>query len=582
MPIPKIIHQTDKSHDIRKTYRHFREVLLSLHPDWEYKFYDDGACRKAVEKYLPSFLPIYDRATAIQKTDIFRVVVVYGEGGFYLDTDMECLYPLDDLCEFRCVFGEELTLSEQEAQRLGHRDRLRVANYMFGSEAGHPFLLHLLGKIAVESRREILTENDVLESTGPGLVTTVYHDTRQKMRDVVLLRNIDRTCVVAGGVSCHFGNYARHHHKGSWRWGGGSALPVSNPARRALVSPEGRDAAREAIDREIRGIRPREIIYIIDTYGRNPSDGLTYVYDRSSAIGVVVDDAQNHKGGKVLVSGIPHLYANKLSGLCTNVSYTTFETTELPRFWVECINKHFHYCIVPHDYVKTVFENSGVKVPVNVIHQGFTRLNRQYEKTAVGDVFRIGFLGDPFIRKNLFKLYQACVNLLPKIPGLRLTVHVPDPRRLGSFTPQLAVVKFSPFVDWTEGALSEDELSRWYSELSCYVFPSSGEGWSFTPRESLYMGIPTLISDIPVHRELAESGCCGVIPVREKEDSDYDGRAYGKWDRVSVDDIEKAVADLHGNYGMNLIRAKQGSKWIENKWTNESSQQRMLEFLHSI
>ncbi|MEZ4548823.1 MAG: hypothetical protein R3B51_14430 [Thermodesulfobacteriota bacterium] len=56
------------------------------------------------------------------------------------------------------------------------------------------------------------------------------------------------------------------------------------------------------------------------------------------------------------------------------------------------------------------------------------------------------------------------------------------------------------------GDVDEDGTSEWYAGLSCYVFPSSGEGWSFTPRESLYLGIPTLITDIPVHDELVRSG----------------------------------------------------------------------------
>ncbi|HVY55618.1 MAG TPA: glycosyltransferase, partial [Thermodesulfobacteriota bacterium] len=125
MAIPKIIHQTYKTGDIPPRYEHFREGVISLNPGWKYKFYDDSACREAVEKYLPEFLPIYDSASVIQRTDMFRVIIVYGEGGFYLDLDMECLAPLDGLSEFRCVFGEEITLGEESAEKLGHRDRLR-------------------------------------------------------------------------------------------------------------------------------------------------------------------------------------------------------------------------------------------------------------------------------------------------------------------------------------------------------------------------------------------------------------------------------------------------------------------------
>jgi hypothetical protein len=96
------------------------------------------------------------------------------------------------------------------------------------------------------------------------------------------------------------------------------------------------------------------------------------------------------------------------------------------------------------------------------------------------------------------------------------------------------------------------------------------------------MGIPTLLTDIPVHKELIESGYCKAIPVHGKEDAKYEGNTYGQWDRVSLNDIEEAVLDVYRNYGAYLIRAMQGSRWIENKWTNESSQQRLLEFMRSL
>lgn len=581
MSIPRIIHQTFKSEEIPLEYSLYRENLISLHPGWEYKFYDDDACRKAVMKYFPEFLPIYDRATVIQKTDIFRVAVVYGEGGFYLDMDVECLNPLDDLCEFRCVLGEELTLNAEHAARLGHRDRLRVANYMFGSEPGHPFLLRILKRMAWESRREILTENDILESTGPGLVTAVYHDCKDMLRDVVLLPNIDRECPLTGGVGCHFGNYGRHHHMASWRWEDGKEPLEYAGGVVAKVSEAEAADVRRAVDSKIAAIRIPEDIYILRTFTDGAFDGLTTVYERTARIGAVIDDTSHLDGKKVLVAGMPAHYTDKLSRKNTNVVYTTFETTKIPYFWSEALNKHYHYCIVPHAYMKEVFSDSGVRIPVEVIQQGFTRHNRAYRIKPPTDVFRIGFIGVPNDRKNLFKLYQACVNLFPRIPELRLAVHIAT--LFGwMYSPLLGLIENTPFVEWTEGCVTEDEISRWYADLSCYVFPSSGEGWSFTPRESLYLGIPTLLTDIPVHKEITESGYCRVIPVRGKEKATYEGNTYGLWDRVNVGDIEDAIWDVYQNYGSYLIRAMQGGRWIENRWTNESSQQRLLEFLRSL
>ena len=581
MPIPKIIHQTYKSRDIPRKYARYREGLIALHPGWEIKLYDDPACRQAVERHFPEFLPVYDRASVIQRTDIFRVIAVYGEGGFYLDLDVECLNPLDALCGFRCVFAEESTLTRAHARRLGHRDRLRVANYMFGSEPGHPFLLHILRRMAGESRRDILTENDILESTGPGLVTTVYHDLKGKLRDLVLLLNPDRACPVTGSVACHFGNYGRHHHDSSWRWEHRKGSPEYAGGVREKVSETEAASVLGAIDSQIARIHIPDDIYVLGIYKEKPIDGLTTVYGRSSAIGKVVKDTRHLSNKKVLVSGMAPYYIDRLSKENINVVYTTFETTEIPRYWLKPMNEHYDRCIVPHEYMKDVFETSGVRIPVDVIHQGFTRHIRKFLIKPASDVFRIGFLGVPYKRKNLFKLYQACVNLLGRIPGLRLAVHsalfMPS-----LYTPEVALMENSPFVEWTWGGMSEEWTAEWYGRLSCYVFPSSGEGWSFTPRESMYLGIPTVLTDIPVHREIIESGYCRAIPVCGKEDAYYEGNTYGQWDRVSLNDIEDAIWDVYRNYGSYLIRAMQGSRWIENKWTNEGSQQMLLEYMRSL
>ncbi len=582
MTIPRILHQTYKSKEIPERLEEYRRKLLELHPGWDYRFYGDDECRDLVERYFPSFLPVYESySVPVQKVDIFRIIAVYALGGFYLDIDVECIESLDQLCEYHCVFAEELTITQRQAEELDHRDRLRVANYMFGSEPGHPFLLRILRKMAEESKREISTEYDVLESTGPGLVTTVYHGSRKELRDVVLLRNIDRISPVTSGVSCHFGNYARHHHEGSWKWENSKASARVAPARSQRITQPDINEICSEIDSIINTTSSPEHIYLLRTCKEQPYDGLSYVYDRTSGLGIPVDDTSSLEGKKVLVSSMPIGYTNRVSKRNTNIIYTTIESSSLPPDWVNVVNGYFKYCIVPHPHIKKVFENSGVSLPVEVIQQGFTRFKRKDRNTLKRSTFNVGFLGVPVERKNLFKLYQACANLLADIPELRLKVHIPDFYG-GMDLKYLGMVKMSPFVDWTEGYLGEDQVAEWYNGLSCYVFPSSGEGWSFTPRESLYLGVPTILSDIPVHKELIESGYCKAIPVSGKEEARFYGIISGKWDRVNVEDIENAIRDVYLNYGSYYIKTLQGSRWIENRWMNESSQQLLLDFLVNI
>lgn len=100
----------------------YQKKLHDLHPGWEYRFYDENDCKKIVERYSPSFLPVYNScATNIQRVDIFRFIAVYSIGGFYLDLDIECFNHLNILCEYYCVFGEEVTITKLKDWRLDNR-----------------------------------------------------------------------------------------------------------------------------------------------------------------------------------------------------------------------------------------------------------------------------------------------------------------------------------------------------------------------------------------------------------------------------------------------------------------------------
>ncbi|HOP46997.1 MAG TPA: glycosyltransferase [Desulfobacteraceae bacterium] len=583
MTIPKIIHQTHKTKNILQHYKTFQQNLVDLHPNWEYRFYDDQDCRKFVRQHFPSFIPLYSSYSEnIQSIDLFRILVVYKEGGFYIDMDIDCFNNLDDLCEFNCVLGEEKRLTQEGAKKLNHKHTVRVANYMFGSSPNHPFLLRILHAMMIESQRAIKTENDVLESTGPGLITKLYFNWKDTYRDVVLLPNKDRICTKDPyhGVSCHFGNYARHFHDSSWRWEGNCAGEKNVPREKKKANQKQIIRLNEEIESSIKQMSTPENVNILKTYNEISYNGLSSVFHRTRKIGMLENDTRHLKKQKMLVCGIPGYYSDKLSSQNINVIYTFFEGSKLPDSWIEAINTRYHHCIVPHKHIKDTFKNSGIDIPIKVIHPGFTRYKRMRRNMNIEQVFRIGFSGGSFRRKSLDKLFKACLSLLQKIPTLKLAIHVSKYKN-GADEYDMKGLKSAPFVEWSEGCLNEDEMAKWYHSLSCLVVSSGGTGWSFTPRESLYLGIPTIITDLPVHRELAESGYYKIIPTSDKQETEC-GDMFEKWRKIKTKDIENSILNAYQNYGNFQIQSLIGSKWIENKWSNESSQQRILNFLRSI
>lgn len=218
--IPKKIHLIYRSRMIPGKYQPFYERMQSLHPDWEITVYDDQDAAQIVSSYFPGLQEIYaGYKLDVQRTDLLRVLLVYLFGGFYLDLDILPRQEFDSLCGYDLVLGEERTFTPEECLEYGKAHSLRIANYMFGSVAGHEFWLGLINEAAERSKMEVACEEDVLDSTGPGLMTDVYHIYKDVYPDIKLIRNVDSLCLRScEAICCHFGEYAAHLHFGSWRW----------------------------------------------------------------------------------------------------------------------------------------------------------------------------------------------------------------------------------------------------------------------------------------------------------------------------------------------------------------------------
>lgn len=218
--IPASIHLTYKTEELPEQYTRFYDSMKQHHPDWNMVIYDDTRARAVIKDFSPEVLALYDGFThPVQRTDLFRIIVVYLYGGFYLDLDMLCLKSLEELRSNSVVLGEERFLSKEEAALQGSPYQSRVANYMFGAASGHPFWLDVIHEMLNRASRKVETEEDILDTTGPGLLTDVYHRVKNDYSDITLLLNRDRVCMKwCEVISCHFGEYAAHYHLGSWRW----------------------------------------------------------------------------------------------------------------------------------------------------------------------------------------------------------------------------------------------------------------------------------------------------------------------------------------------------------------------------
>ena len=299
-------------------------------------------------------------------------------------------------------------------------------------------------------------------------------------------------------------------------------------------------------------------VYILNTYGHNnPDEGLSVVYHAIKELGTEIVDSRRLQNKIVIVAGRPHIYVKLLSSSNYNIIYTTYEFFPLPREWVKCLNI-YDLIVVPHPEIKKMFANSGVTRPINVIQQGFPVRNiKNIEKNPAN--FTLGFLGVPAKRKNLEMLIAAVENIKDNIPNIVLKVHI------SKYYSELVPIVFpdNKHFDVSYGFKSNDQIDVWYASLDCYIFPSSGEGWSFTPRESLSLKIPTIISNCLVHRDLTDF--CNIIPLP-----------------VSTDNITEAVHAVHSNYDHYKKNAERGSAFVLNNNRNSDMISQFKEIISNI
>lgn len=99
--IPKRIVQTNNSTQMNILIYNSVMSFMELNPEYEYKFFDDTACRRFIKKnYDAKTLEAYDMLVpGAYKADLFRYCYIYKKGGCYFDCKFILKVPLRDLIQ---------------------------------------------------------------------------------------------------------------------------------------------------------------------------------------------------------------------------------------------------------------------------------------------------------------------------------------------------------------------------------------------------------------------------------------------------------------------------------------------------
>lgn len=238
---------------------------------------------------------------------------------------------------------------------------------------------------------------------------------------------------------------------------------------------------------------------------------------------------------------------------------------ELPDNWLTRWNSHCKGLIVPDEWNKENFEKCGVKIPIHVVPLAI-ETDGVSENLFSDDIFTFGITSQYEERKNHELVIQSFIKKFGASKKHKLLVH----GRWGHLYDDLKK-KYGHHknIDITCVIMSDSDMDVWWKTLDCYILCSAGEGFSYTPREAIVRGIPTIVSDCMAHKLLVETGgVYGVKPTGTKP-------AYKHiWNKVvgvdytfSVDSLANAMGEVSTYFGEWRERVKLANKYIR---TNEN------------
>jgi hypothetical protein len=103
-PIPRIIHQTHATSRQPTDIYIATKVLVKMNPTYSYKFYDNHECQKALETHFgpqSAQVKAYNKLKiGAYKADLFRLCILYAEGGVYMDCKATTLAPLSSIITY--------------------------------------------------------------------------------------------------------------------------------------------------------------------------------------------------------------------------------------------------------------------------------------------------------------------------------------------------------------------------------------------------------------------------------------------------------------------------------------------------
>jgi hypothetical protein len=251
---------------------------------------------------------------------------------------------------------------------------------------------------------------------------------------------------------------------------------------------------------------------------------------------------------------------------------STFEADRLPQQFIGPANEATAI-IVPDTWVKEVFINSGVRVPVYVMPEGITDNTVWHPDQPPFTFLHFDFTsehdrkGGKLVLSTFISLFGNMQNKAKLIIKGR-DHHVVLPQRY-------------PNVEYIFQNYTQSQMDDLWQRTHCFVFPSKGEGFGLPPLEAMGHGIPTIVTSGSAMKTFSYYGIpLGVTKKIPAQYEHYTG--YGKWDMPDVKELGYLMQFVYDNYSKEKTNAEFNSHIIWQNYNFANIAPKLAELINAI
>lgn len=274
--------------------------------------------------------------------------------------------------------------------------------------------------------------------------------------------------------------------------------------------------------------------------------------------------------------GITYGFPNQFSSMQNKfkVGYTMFETDTLPvgmSNWsgkhknaAEAINSQLDLLLVPCKHNKDIFEDNGVRIPIEVVPLGVDPTQFSYIERPERDTFTFLMMGTLTLRKNPGNVISAFASVFKDNPDVKLV--------LKTQSGTLGHLQFDGMgnIEIIDRLATTEEVQQLYYDADCFLFPTRGEGFGLPPLEAMATGLPTVIADNTGMRDFSDDKYNWTVKFSHKSPAQRypnDWGYVGSWYESDIDDLKRIMLEIYTNHQEAKIKAQNGSKWVAENWT---------------